>query len=77
MMVGKGWVQAVALVMLFGSFVMGLLAYRTYTDSMPMPTSVVASDGTTLYTRADIYKGQEVFTRRGLQQYGSIVGHGA
>lgn len=34
-LVAKGWVQGVALVMLFGFFVMGVLAFRTYTDSMP------------------------------------------
>ena len=38
MMVGKGWVQGVALVMVFGFAVMGILAYRTYTASMPQPT---------------------------------------
>ena len=32
-MVGKGWVQGVALVLIFGFFVMGVLAYRTYTAS--------------------------------------------
>ena len=37
MLIGKGWVQGVALVMLFGFFVMGILAYRTYTNSMPQP----------------------------------------
>jgi len=42
MIVGKGWVQGVALVMLFGFFVMGILAYRTYTASMPMPDRVVS-----------------------------------
>ena len=27
----KGWIQGVALVLVFGFFVMGVLAYRTYT----------------------------------------------
>ena len=44
-MVGKGWVQAVALVLIFGFFVMGILAYRTYTASMPMPDKVVTELG--------------------------------
>jgi nitric oxide reductase subunit B len=35
LMVGKGWIQAVALVVIFGFFVMGILAYRTYTAPMP------------------------------------------
>lgn len=76
MLVGKGWVQAVALVMVFGFFVMGILAYRTYTDSMPQPTQVVAQDGRTVFTSADITAGQEIFQARGLMQYGSIMGHG-
>jgi nitric oxide reductase subunit B len=75
-LVGKGWVQAVALVMLFGFTVMGILAYRTYTASMPMPNRVVSADGTVLFTGKDITAGQELFQARGLMEYGSIVGHG-
>ncbi|WP_127130364.1 cbb3-type cytochrome c oxidase subunit I [Georgenia sp. SYP-B2076] len=75
-MVSKGWVQGVALVMLFGFFIMGLLAMRTYTDSMPLPDRVVDSQGDVVFTGEDITAGQQIFLRRGLQQYGSIVGHG-
>ena len=77
LMVGKGWVQAVALVVVFGFFVMGILAYRTYTASMPQPERVVTANGAELFTGADITAGQEIFLARGLMQYGSIVGHGA
>ncbi|HEX6246358.1 MAG TPA: cbb3-type cytochrome c oxidase subunit I [Nocardioidaceae bacterium] len=76
MMASKGWLQGVALVMVFGFFVMGLLAFRTYTDSMPMPDRVVDAQGETVFTGEDITSGQQIFLRRGLQQYGSIVGHG-
>ncbi|MFN8068272.1 MAG: nitric-oxide reductase large subunit [Mycolicibacterium insubricum] len=76
-LIGKGWVQGVALVMIFGFFVMGLLAYRTYTASMPMPKQVVSESGEQLFTDADITRGQEIFTARGLHEYGSVVGHGA
>ena len=77
MLVGKGWVQAVALVMIFGFFVMGILAFRTYTASMPMPQRVVAENGgQTVFSGEDITAGQELFQARGLMQYGSIVGHG-
>ena len=72
----KGWVQGIALVMVFGFFVMGVLALRTYTDSMPLPDNVVGADGETVYTKADITAGQQTFLRRGLQQYGSVMGHG-
>ncbi|GAB2754574.1 cbb3-type cytochrome c oxidase subunit I [Nocardioides pakistanensis] len=76
MMASKGWLQGVALVMLFGFFVMGLLAFRTYTDAMPLPERVVDSAGEVVYTQENVTSGQQIFLRRGLQQYGSIVGHG-
>ncbi|MGV0784354.1 nitric-oxide reductase large subunit [Mycolicibacterium sp. XJ775] len=76
-LIGKGWVQGVALVMIFGFFVMGLLAYRTYTASMPMPDKVVTESGQVVFTGEEITRGQELFQSRGLQEYGSIVGHGA
>ncbi|MGH7365642.1 MAG: nitric-oxide reductase large subunit [Candidatus Rokuibacteriota bacterium] len=76
MLISRTWVQATALVMLFGFFVMGLLAFRTYTDSMPQPERVVAESGEEVFTTEDITAGQQVFLRRGLMQYGSIVGHG-
>ncbi|GAA0714250.1 cbb3-type cytochrome c oxidase subunit I [Dactylosporangium roseum] len=73
----KGWVQGVALVLVFGFFVMGMLAVRTYTDSMPLPERVTGPGGEVVYTRADVTAGQQTFLRRGLQQYGSVMGHGA
>jgi nitric oxide reductase subunit B len=77
MIIGKGWVQGVALVMIFGFLVMGILAYRTYTASMPQPDKVVSTSGETLFTTEDITAGQRLFQARGLMQYGSIMGHGA
>ena len=73
----KGWIQGVALVLVFGFFVMGVLAYRTYTHSMPLPQQVVSEDGEVVYTGEDITRGQNIFLARGIQQYGSILGHGA
>ena len=75
-LIGKGWIQGVALVMLFGFTVMGLLAYRTYTNSMPQPEKVVTESGETLFTTQDITEGQKLFQARGLMEYGSILGHG-
>ncbi len=77
LLVSKGWVQAVALVVLFGFFVLGLLAYRTYTEQPPIPERVVDPAGATIFTRDDVMSGQEVFLRNGLMEYGSIFGHGA
>ena len=77
LLVSKGWVQAVALVVLFGFFVLGLLAYRTYMAKPPTPQRVVDEQGAVLYTGEDITKGQQVFLHNGLMEYGSVFGHGA
>src|SRR5919204_67696 len=74
LLVSKGWLQAVALVVLFGFFVLGLLAYRTYVAEPPIPARAVAPSGQGLYTRADVKQGQRVFLSRGLMEYGSIFG---
>src|SRR6185437_10714865 len=77
LLVSKGWIQAVAIVVLFGFFVLGLLAYRTYTGEAPIPARVVDPGHHTLFTHDDIVSGQEIFLRNGLMEYGSIFGHGA
>jgi nitric oxide reductase subunit B len=53
-LLARGWIQAVILVFLFGFFVLGFLAYRTYTDEPPIPGKVVDPDGHLLFTRANI-----------------------
>lgn len=77
LMVSRGWVQAVVIVILFGFFVLGFLAYRTYTGEPPIPRQVVDPGGIVLFTRSDIMAGQSVFLRNGLMEYGSVFGHGA
>lgn len=77
LLVSSGWIQAGAVVVLFGFFVMGLLAYKTYTSEPPIPARVVAANGQLLFTGAEITLGQETFLRNGLMEYGSIFGHGA
>lgn len=78
LLMSKAWVQGVALVMLLGFVVMGFLAYRTYAASMPLPEKIVsASTGEEIISQEQITHGQELFQARGLQQYGSVLGHGA
>ena len=77
LLVSKGWVQAVALVVLFGFFVLGFLTYRTYQAKPPIPQRVVDPAGQVLYTADDIAEGQQVFLHNGLMEYGSVLGHGA
>jgi nitric oxide reductase subunit B len=50
LLVSKGWTQAVALVVVFGFFVLGLLAYRTYTDEPPIPARAVGGSEEILFT---------------------------
>jgi len=77
LLISKGWIQAVVIVMLCGFLILGMLAYRTYTDEPPIPSQVVDPNGQVLFTAADVIAGQEVFLRNGLMEYGSIFGHGA
>ena len=77
LLVPKAWMQAVGIVMVCGFFVMGLLAYRTYTGEPPIPSQVTDPSGRVLFTGADVTAGQETFLRNGLMEYGSIFGHGA
>ena len=77
LLISKGWVQAVLLVVLFGFFVLGLLAYRTYQAKPPTPERVVDPQGELLYTGEDVRSGQQVFLHNGLMEYGSVFGHGA
>jgi len=77
LLISRGWVQAVLLVVLFGFFVVGLLAIRTYQEKPPTPQRVVDPRGQVLYTATDIRKGQQVFLHNGLMEYGSVFRHGA
>lgn len=77
LLVSNGWIQAIAIVLLCGFLILGMLAYRTYTDEPPIPQRVMDPSGQVIFTGADITAGQEVFLRNGLMEYGSIFGHGA
>ena len=48
-----------------------------YRQAPPVPEQVVNSDGNTIYTRADIEKGRQVWQSMGGMQLGSIWGHGS
>jgi nitric oxide reductase subunit B len=39
-LISNGWIQAMLLVSSFGFFVLGFLAYRTYTGEPPIPGKV-------------------------------------
>ena len=77
LLVSKAWIQWAALVVLIGFFVLGLLAYRTYVAGPPIPTRVVADDGSPVFTGEEVREGQRIFLRNGLMEFGSVFGHGA
>ncbi len=54
-----------------------MLAIRTYQDAPPIPERVAGPTGDTIFTRADIQAGQQVFLKYGLMENGTIWGHGA
>ena len=77
LLVSRRWPQVAVVVFLAGFFVLGLLAYRTYSADPPIPDRVVDPDGQTVFTGEEIKEGQKTFLNRGLMEYGSIFGHGA
>jgi nitric oxide reductase subunit B len=56
--------------MIVGGFLM-------YKSRAPIPERVTGPAGQTLFTSNDIQAGQELFRKRGLMNYGTILGHGA
>lgn len=77
LMISGGWIQAAAIVLIIGFFIMGILTYYTYNDEPPIPAVVTSANGSILFSRADVMAGQGIFLRNGLMEYGSIFGHGA
>src|SRR5215831_16817248 len=71
------WKHGLLLTLLFGFTVMivgGVLMYRS---RAPIPDRVVGPDQATIFTSADIQNGQDLFRKRGLMDYGTVLGHGA
>lgn len=75
--VAGAWVQVAILTFVIGFGILGYLAYRIYAEHPPVPSVTVAPDGATLFTRDDVFRGQLVFGKYGLMEYGTIFGHGA
>ncbi len=71
------WKHGLLLTLLFGFTVMIVGGVMMYRSRAPVPDRVVAPDGATLFTAADIQDGQDLFRKRGLMDYGTVLGHGA
>ena len=71
----KLWILLAALLIV--SF--GVLLWsgsQIYQKAPPMPERVVSTDGSVIYTRAEIEMGRQVWQSMGGMQLGSIWGHG-
>jgi nitric oxide reductase subunit B len=71
------WKHGLLITMLFGFTVMLVGGFFLYKSRAPIPEQVVSPTGQVLFTAADIQAGQELFRKRNLMNYGSVLGHGA
>jgi nitric oxide reductase subunit B len=71
------WRHAAILVMVFGFAVLSFVTVQAYTNAPPIPARVTDQNHRTLFTGADIERGQEVFLQHGLMEHGTLWGHGA
>jgi nitric oxide reductase subunit B len=65
------------MVMAFGFSVLLVVTALTYSNAPPIPEKVTDQSGATLFTGADILRGQEVFLKYALMEHGTLWGHGA
>ena len=77
MVISHWWAQIAILTFLVGFVVLGIMAYKVYTQHPPIPKGVVNDAGDVVFTGRDIQLGQQVFRKYGLMQHGTIFGHGA
>lgn len=56
--------------------VLGLIGREIYVQAPPVPETVAVADGDTLFSKADIQSGREVWQTLGGMQLGSVWGHG-
>ena len=71
------WKHGLLLTMLFGFTVMLVGGAYIYKTRAPIPAAVTDNAGNVLFTAQDIQAGQELFRKRNLMNYGSVLGHGA
>ena len=56
--------------------ILGLIGREIYVQAPPVPEQVVTASGETIFTKADIQTGREVWQTLGGMQLGSVWGHG-
>jgi nitric oxide reductase subunit B len=71
------WKHGLLITLLFGFTVMIVGGFSMYRSRAPIPRAVLDPAGQVLFTAEDIQQGQELFRKRDLMNYGSVLGHGA
>lgn len=72
----KNWWGPLLFILIISLLGVGMIGYQTYNDAPPM-TGFKSESGTILIDRATIEKGQLVFHKYALMEYGSFFGDGA
>lgn len=72
----KLWIT-LGIVVLVSFTILGIAGYKGIQSAPPIPSKVVTTDGTVLFTGEEIRNGQNVWQSLGGQEIGSIWGHGA
>ena len=75
--VSPWWRTGVLIALIVGFSALIGMTVNAYQVAPPIPVTVAAVDGTTLFTGADVQAGQAVFLKYGLMENGTIWGHGA
>ncbi len=73
----RRWWTALAVVVVASFAVLFWMGATINQEKPPIPATVVAEDGTKMFTGDDIIAGQQVWQSLGGQQIGSVWGHGA
>jgi nitric oxide reductase large subunit len=77
MIIARSWLQIAVLTFAVGFGILGYLTYSIYNEHAPVPDRFVGPTDSTIFTRADVEQGQQIFATRGLMEQGTIFGHGA
>ncbi len=75
--VSPWWRVGALIALVVGFSVLIGVSVSAYRDAPPIPDQVLAADGSTVFTGADVRAGQEIFLKYGLMENGTIWGHGA
>lgn len=69
------WAAILSFVVALGGLLIG--GHYANREAPPYPGTITGPDGKTLFTKADILAGQDVYQRYGLMDHGSVWGHGS